>query len=264
MNTMRITTGLKAMALLGALSATLTGCLTREGGDSDYASDGQGAFLVSEMDQMGQSLGGFQGAGLAKAGAAGATKVGADFVIEGELLIDPWSYQAECQCFVRKARYTGFKGFERERLDSVTFLDAAGEEMDAYRPALVSKVLYRRNVHHEKGAREVDVRIDITVDIKTEAGDSAKVGVWNGTMSGTFNGQEFKSATVTNVVRPFSEGRFRFPESGSIELTRPVYKFNVDFLGEGRAKVTIKNRRNGRVHILWVDKTYQETEPAAE
>jgi hypothetical protein len=202
---------------------------------------------------MGQTLGQFPAEGLAKTAEA-------DFVITGELVIAPWSYQEDCKCFVRKARYTGHKGYERERLDSVTFLDSAGAEMDKYRPSQVAKVIYRRNVHHEKGAREMDVRIDLTVDIKVEAG--SKVGVWNGTMGGTFNGQEFKSATITNVVRPFSEGRFRFPGSGLIELTRPVYKFTVEFLGDGKAKVTIKNRLNGRIHMIWVDKDYKESDPA--
>lgn len=249
--------GLKTLALLGALSLNFTACMTGAGEEKegDYASDGQGAFLVSEMDQMGQTLGQFSGEGLAKTSAA-------DIVITGELVIDPWSYKADCECFVRKARFTGHKGYERERLDSVTFLDSAGNAMDTYRPAQVAKAVYRRNVHHEKGAREAEVRIDITVDIKVE--DGAKVGVWNGTMTGSFNGQEFKSGTISNVVRPFSEGRFRFPTGGLIEVTRPVFKFTVEFLGDGKAKVTIKNRVNGRVHVIWVDKDYKESAPAAE
>jgi len=251
--------GIKTLAFLGLAGLAFTGCVTQDAQDeeaADYASDGQGAFLVSELDQMGQSLGQIPGGALGKvAGDSG-------IVIRGELVIAPFAYREDCQCFVRRARFTGHEGYERTRLDSVTFLDSAGEPMDAFRPARVAKVIYSRDVEREKGAREIQVRIDVTVDIKTEGG--AKVGVWNGTMTGAFNGQEFKSATIANVVRPFADGRFGFPESGLIELTRPVYHYKVVFLGDSQAKVTIRNRRNGRIHVLWVDAEYNETQPAAE
>ena len=256
MKSMNITTGLRFLALVGAASFALTGCITKgENDKSDFASDGQGAFLVTEMDQMGQTLDELPAGALAKTSASPLT-------IEGELVIDPFAYKAECQCFVRKAHFTGQKGYERDRLDSVSFLDSAGAPMDTWKPANVAKVIYRRNVERSKDAKEVLVRIDIVVDVKTENG--VKVGVWNGTMNGTFNGQEFKGGTITNVVRPFIDGRFRFPESGSIELTRPAFHFLVEFLGDGKSKVTIKNRLNNRIHILWVDKTYKESDPVAE
>lgn len=255
MNTMNITTAFRNLALVGAAALAFTGCMTQEEKSSDFSSDGQGAFLVTETDQMGQTMNELPTASLGKTSAAPLT-------IEGELVIDPFAYKAECACFVRRAHFTGQKGYERIRLDSVTLLDSAGATMDKFRPASVAKVVYRRNIDHSKGAKEAQVRIDLTVDIKTEAG--VKVGVWNGTMTGTFNGQEFKSATITNVVRSFIDGRFRFPESGTIEVTRPVYHFLVEFKGEGKAKVTIKNRLNGRIHILWVDQTYKETAPVAE
>lgn len=255
MKTMKITTALRNLALIGSASLALTGCMTQEEKSSDFSSDGQGAFLVTETDQMGQTMSELPTGTLGKPSAAPLT-------IEGELVIDPFAYMADCACFVRRAHFTGHKGYERIRLDSVTLLDSAGATMDKFKPASIAKVVYRRNVDHSKGAKEVQVRIDLTIDIKTEG--ATKLGVWNGTMTGTFNGQEFKSATITNVSRSFLDGRFRFPETGTIELTRPVYHFLVEFLGEGKAKVTVKNRLNGRIHILWVDKTYKETAPVAE
>lgn len=255
MKTMNITPSIRTLALVGAASLALTGCMTQEEKSADFSSDGQGTFLVTETDQMGQTLSEIPSGTLGKASASPLT-------IEGELVIDPFAYKADCACFVRRAHFTGHRGYERIRLDSVTLLDSAGATMDKFKPASVAKVIYRRNIDHSKGAKEAQVRIDLTIDIKTEAG--VKMGVWNGTMTGTFNGQEFKSATVTNVVRSFVDGRFRFPESGTIELTRPIYHFLVEFKGEGKAKVTIKNRLNGRIHILWVDQTYKETAPVAE
>jgi hypothetical protein len=256
MNAWHLFTGLRSLTLVAATGLALTGCMTREEEDpGDYASDGQSAFLVGEMDQMGQTLGQLSEGGLAKTAEAG------DFVIRGELVIDPWAYQAGCQCFVRRAEYTGERGFERLRLDSVTFLDSAGSALDSFRPARIAKALYRRNVTKSKDGRQVDVRIDVVVDMKRD-GD-LRVGVWNGTMSGSFNGQEFKNGSITEVVRPFVDGRFRFPESGILEINRPVFRFKVEFLGDGRAKVTIRNKVNDRIHVLWVDKDYNET-PAAE
>lgn len=244
----------KTLALAGIAAFSLTGCLTREeaGNEDGFASDGQAAFLVSEIDQMGQALGDLAPGALAKTSG---------FTIEGELVIQPFAFKEDCACFVRRAKYTGRKGYERERLDSITLLDSADATMDAFEPSRIAKVLHRRNVEHSRGANEVSVRFDITVDIRS--GGDGKTGVWNGAMTGSFNGQEFKSGSLSNVARPFRDGRFRFPESGAIELTRPVFHYLVEFQGDGKAKVTIRNRRNGRIHILWVDKDYQET-PAAE
>lgn len=255
MNARHHFTGLRALTLVGAAAFALTGCMTQEEGGGDYASDGQAAFLVSEMDQMGQTLGQLSEGGLPKTAEPG------DLVIRGELVIDPWDYREDCGCFVRRAEYTGHAGFERLRLDSVTFLDSAGAAMDTFRPARIAKALYRRNVTKSKDGRQVDVRIDITVDMKWD-GDR-RVGVWNGAMSGSFDGEEFKNGTITEVVRPFVGGHFRFPESGTLEIDRPVFRFKVEFLGDGKAKVTIRNKVNDRIRILWVDKDYQET-PAAE
>ena len=184
MNARHHFTGLRALTLVGAAAFALSGCMTQEEGGGDYASDGQAAFLVSEMDQMGQTLGQLSEGGLPKTAEPG------DLVIRGELVIDPWDYRADCGCFVRRAEYTGHAGFERLRLDSVTVLDSAGAAMDTFRPARIAKALYRRNVTKSKDGRQVDVRIDITVDMKWD-GDR-RVGVWNGAMSGSFDGEEFK------------------------------------------------------------------------
>ncbi len=246
---------LRTLALAGVTALALTGCMTQEDSATDDSSDGQGAFLVSELDQMGQSLGEPAGEALATAGAD-------TFTITGELVIDPFKYQADCACFVRKAKYVGQQGFERERLDSVTFLDSAGKTMDVFRPGKAAKILYRRDVERVRGAREVDVRLDITIDMKVE--DGRKVGVWNGTLTGTLDGQVIKSGTLSNVVRPFVAGRFRFPEAGTVEMARPRFHVRVEFLGDGKAKVTLKNLRSGHIHVLWVDKDYKESDPVAQ
>ncbi len=253
MNRSNLTSALRTLALAGTAALAFTGCLTSE--EKGNNSDGQAAYMTSEVDQMGQVYDQIGGDAAAKTSAFGVT-------ITGELTIEPFAYHADCACFVRRAHYEGMKGYERDRLDSVKLYDSAGNTMDKFHPAQVAKIVHSRNVTKSKGAKEADIRMDITVEIKTENG--VKKGVWNGTMTGSYDGSEFKSGIMTNVVRVWENGRFHFPEAGSIEIDRPVFHFMAEFLGDGKAKVTIKNKLNGKIHILFVDHDYKESEPAAQ
>ncbi|MDB5047070.1 MAG: hypothetical protein JWO30_141 [Fibrobacteres bacterium] len=254
----KLTLSLQTLALAGAASLLLTGCLTNKENDS-FASDGQSAYMASEVDQMGQVYDQISPDAAAKTSAFGG------FTITGEKVIEPFKYDSSCTCFIRHATYSNIEGFERDRLDSVTLLDSTGATMNVFNKAVVSKIIHKRNVVKTKGSREADIRFDITVDIKTDAG--VRKGEWNGTMTGSYNNQEFKSGTITKVVRVWEDGRFHFPESGTVEIDRPVFHFLVEFLGDSAgsrsltAKVTITNKVNNKIHILWVDKDYNETEP---
>ena len=246
---------LTSLTLVGAAALLFTGCFTQnEEAESDYSSDSQSAYMSTEVDQMGQVYNQISADGPA------AKTSGNGLTITGELVIEPFEYDEGCACFIRHAHYSGIKGFERDRIDSVTLLDSAGETMDTFRKAKVAKIIHKRNVLRSKGSREADIRFDITVVIKNDAG--VRKGEWNGTMSGSYNGQEFKSGSIDNVVRVWEDGRFHFPESGAIEVDRPVFHFLVEFLGEGKAKATIRNKVNGKIHILFLDKDYRESDPA--
>ena len=208
--------------------------------------------MASETDQMGQVYDQIPDGSAAKISAFGGT-------ITGELVIVPFAYHEECTCFVRHATYTGMQGYERDRVDSVTLFDSTRATMNVFKKTLVFKIIHKRDVVKTKGAKEADIHFDITADIKTDAG--VRKGVWNGTMSGEFNGQEYKSGTMTNVTRVWENGRFHFPESGTIELDRPVFHFLAEFMGDDKLKVTITNKLNKKIHIIWVDKDYNETDP---
>ena len=255
MNRILFSSALRSLTLVGVAALSLTGCLTSADKESAAPAaadnDGQAAYLTSEVDQMGQVYGQI-GDALAKTSSMGVT-------ITGELVIDPFKYHDSCQCFVRHAVYTGMQGYERDRLDSVRLFDSAGAALDKWRPAKIAKIIHSRNVKKSGQGREADIRFDITIDIKDDAG--TKKGTWNGTMTGSYNGSEFKSGTLTDVVRAWDNGRFAFPESGLIEIDRPVFHLRAEFLGDGKAKVTIKNKATGRVRILFVDSDYRETEP---
>jgi hypothetical protein len=253
MNRIHLPTALRSLALAGAAALAFTGCITS--GDDSAASDndGQAAYVTSEVDQMGQVYGQIGGAA-AKTSALGLGGV----TITGELVIDPFRYHDSCQCFVRHAVFTGMKGFERDRLDSVKLYDSAGALMDKWHPAQIAKIVHSRNVKKSGNAKQADIRFDITVDIKSDGG--VRKGTWNGTMTGSYNGSEFKSGTMTNVVRAWDNGHFGFPESGTIEIDRPVLHLLAEFLGDSKAKVTIKNKVTGKIRILYVDADYHETE----
>jgi hypothetical protein len=249
----KLTLALRTAALAGAAAMTMTGCLMGTEKPS-LNSDGQAAYMTNEVDQMGQVYD-----QISSGAAAKTSGFGDGLTITGELVIEPFAYHEDCTCFVRHAKYTGMKGFERDRLDSVILLDSAGHPMDKFNKELVSKIIHKRNIVREKGAREAEIRFDFTVDIKTDAG--VRTGVWNGTMTGSYNGEEFKSGTMTNVTRVWENGRFHFPESGTIEIDRPVFHFLIEFLGDAKAKITITNKLNKKIHIFWVDKDYHESDP---
>lgn len=251
MNRITLRPALRSLALAGACAFAFTGCMTNEE-KSDYSSDGQSAYMTSELDQMGQVYGQIGGGALEKSSAL-------DFVITGELVVEPFKYDTACGCFIRHATFSGMRGFERDRLDSVWLYDSAGAPMDKFRPAQVGKIVHTRNVTKSKDGRQADIRFDVVAVIKVENG--VRKGVWNGTMTGTYNGQEFKNGSMTNIVRVWNEGRFGFPESGTLSLTRPVFTFLAEFLGDGKAKITIRNKANKKVHVLWVDAKYNETDP---
>lgn len=255
MNRYRITPALRPWALAAAAAFALTGCITsgnESTADAAAENDGQAAYVTSEVDQMGQVY------GQIGSGDAAAKATALDLTITGELVIEPFRFQDSCECFVRHAVFTGMKGYERDRLDSVQLFDSAGAVMDKWRPAQIAKIVHSRNVKKSGNGKEADIRFDITVDIKTDAG--IRKGTWNGTMTGSYNGSEFKSGTMTNVVRTWDNRHFGFPEAGEIEIDRPVFHLLAEFTGDSKAKVTIKNKVTGKIRILFVDADYHETE----
>ena len=131
--------------------------------------------------------------------------------------------------------------------------------MDKFVRDDIDRIVHTRDVVHTKGAKEANVHIEIVLDMMSNAG--VKTGVWNGAMSGTYEGQEFKSGSIINLDRVWENGRFYFPEAGTINLERPVFKFLAELLGDGKAKFKMVTKRTEKIHIIFVDKDYEETEP---
>lgn len=245
---------------LGAASAFLvfgfTGCMT-DSPKSDYATDGESALLKQEAENMGTVLNSAQTA---------AGKIAADTTYDtltSELVITPIHFDSAITGWVRTAQYTGWKGFERQREDTVYLEDSAGNKMGMpFTPRLAARVIHIRHVTriNPNTGKEVDLNFN-TVLTWAFHGDSL-FGVWNGTIDGTFNGNPFKQGTITNVERPFTgltglalgRGVFGVATSGTISIQKLVFDIEIEFLGGGDAKVTVTNTVNHKVHILNIDR----------
>jgi hypothetical protein len=238
------------LAGLALSSALFMGCETMADSNSETTNeDGQSAFITSEVDQMGQSLSDLSTDGLGKAAAPRVD------TITGEKIVERFGYVEACECFIRKATYSNSNGYERTRLDSVTLLDSAGEVLTKWDRSLIAKIIHKRHITRNKGNHDMDVHVNTEATFKSDNG--VWVGVWNGTMTGSFDGEAFKSATIENVTRSWVNGKFRFPSSGSVTVTRPLRIYAIEFLGEGDARATITHRISGKVTVITIDRNYQ-------
>jgi hypothetical protein len=232
-----------------AFSLSLIGCVTDPAESlASLDEDGQAAYLKQEVESLGEA---YEGSAAGKSAAFNLT-------IEGELVIHPLGFREECECLVREAEFTGSRGYERTRLDSIYFVDSDGNFLTAFDRDAVVRVIHKRHVIHTKNGKQADLYLNTEMEWKNDGGD--RYGVWNGTMTGEFNGQTFKSGTITDVRRPFADGRFGFAEAGMISVERPLRLYDLEFLGEGKAKVTITQKVTGVVRVFFLSRNNEITE----
>jgi hypothetical protein len=236
-----------------------TGCMTNsEPSNNGYASSGENAFIKQESENMGAVW---------NSGTAAAPKLAVDTstpdTITGDLVIVRLHYDSACGCFVRTANFTNSVGYERQRLDTITLVDSSGNNMPTFHPEHAASLVHKRHVTriNANTGKEVDCYFNTTLTWTTDSAGHRE-GIWNGTISGSFNGVIFKSGTITNVVRAFHPDHplnrwFGFPSAGTIHLERLIlgvnFTIDVVFTGEGTATVTITNTKNGNVHIINID-----------
>jgi predicted dienelactone hydrolase len=238
--------------VIGTASLFLAGCFNKSD-DLDYVpykSDGQSAYITSELDQMGQIYNG-------SASSLGKTAANA-FSGNDEVVIEPYTFQKACSCFVSMATLTGLDESIRVRVDSVHLFDTEGIAQTLYRPTLISKIVHIHEVNKSHGGIDSRLRFDITVEIKREAG--LITGVWNGNISGTYNNQILKNGSMTDIIRPWVNGRFAFPTSGLIDMENPKLIYHGEFLEDETAQFTITTKANQKTVILFVDAEYLESE----
>jgi hypothetical protein len=167
--------------------------------------------------------------------------------IKSQLSIQPFRYDEAAGGWVREGVFTTSGGYERTRKDTICLKDGSGATVMDPSFGNFVQIVHIRRVFHSKGGDQADIRIYKTTDITT--GDEI-VAVSNGTLSGTFNGEEVASGSINAVTRKYENGRWRFPESGSILADFPRYKYEVQYLGDGQASAYITNKRRDRVHQI--------------
>lgn len=214
--------------------------------NSDAALTGEAADMGREMDDMAAT----QGSGI----SAALLKSAAD-VDSAMFSVDPPHYDSACACFLRTATWSG-DGFERVRVDSITYLDAAGAPLHARNFAKLKSIHHIRRVTRTVGAHVFAIRFETTADVSV---GTDTTGVWNGTVTGSYDGETLKSGSITGVTRAFHNHHWGFASAGSLDFTRPLFSWDIRFLGEGAAKAVRTNNLTGHVLTISIDRNYKET-----
>ncbi|HKP97165.1 MAG TPA: hypothetical protein VJ385_15555 [Fibrobacteria bacterium] len=237
-------------AMIGAACTLIAGCGS-DGSDSVYYTGGAPYYYTSDFYTMGTYYDPY---------AYYFKRSASDTVTPGEVVLEPLTFHPECTCFVRRSTFTGQKGYERDRTDSVTFLDASGAPIpDSVKNRKASKILHKRHIVKADGGRDANILIDVTVDLVRDT--VVKKGIWNGSISGSFDGNAITTGTVDSVSRPWKGTSFGYPESGKFVVEGPKADLIIEFQPDSTAKVTITDLQNDKVYVQTVDQAFRETDP---
>ena len=224
----------------------LTGCMSSTSVSGDYQSDGASSFMNQETINMGQMF-----------TAQGSAKETADTdTVTGEIVIHRLHYNDTCKCFVRDAQFTftnaSGKTFTRERQDSIWLTDSLGNYMTTFHPFQAVTIKHDRHVVKVNGAVDIEVQNNATLTWIFDNG--VRTGAeWSGTITGTFNGAEFKNGSFKKVKRPFIflgsfVVGFGFPSDGVIHMERGDFSLDITFKGAGMAEVIVIGK--GKIHHI--------------
>lgn len=240
-----------ALAMVSALLAfSLSGCelnpLAAKKAEASLDLNGEAALLVQEMQHMSAVSGSNTVAAKTSAGVPDTEYVYKD--------ITPSTYDSSCACRIRTETIKTDEGNDRERIDSIFYKDANGNPLHYRNFEKLKSVHHVRRITHKNGGKEAQIRIvtDMTVAIGSDT-----TGTWNGTISGSYDGEEFKTGTISNVVRKFTNGHWDYPESGTVSVDRPKYTHQILFLGDGRAKATRTEKKTGNTTVIMIDRNFR-------
>ncbi len=228
-------------ALFAALACS--GCLTDKESAKD-AAEGEANMLSQEVDDMGNTSKASMSSALLK---AVADSIGIE--------VEPAKWNDGCECFIRTKTITTSSGYARIRIDSVSFMDAAGKSIKLPLPARVKTIHHIRDITQSKSGREAKIRI-VTDLVITAGADTT--GTWNGTIAGSFAGESYKSGTITNVVRMLDGKTWKFPQSGTISVDRPAATIVITFSGGTTAQAVRTGKLTGKSITVTIDKTYKQ------
>lgn len=229
-----------AMTLFAGMA--LSACNSSTSSNADFQSDGVSGFVNQEAVSMGQA---FNSEGYGKS-ASDSTDT-----VTGEIILTRLHYNDTCHCFVRQATFSftfNDKSFVRERRDSIWLTDSAGNPMTSFRPFQAASITHHRHVTRIGGSVDIEVQFNTTFTWVTDGNGNKTGAIWNGTVTGTYNGVEFKNTTITSVKRPVTFFGFGFPTEGAIHIARGNFTLDITFKGAGKADVVVTG--NGKTHHL--------------
>lgn len=231
-----------ALSAVAGIAAFLAGC-AQENISDEFARISSEE--VSNMDA--NSSGMISPSPLAKREAVAADTVTYD------LTIHPYSWDSTNDCYVRTATLVCSDGFERVRVDTVTFFGATGK-LQHPTLATVDSIHHVRHVSRDKGGNELDITVDMHSTVSAITGQAGNyTHVKNGTITGTYDGEQVATGTITNVTRDYVNGQWdSFPRSGSIVVDFPHRTYDVDFIGVGEVRLTITNLSTNKTKVITV------------
>jgi len=218
---------LKGFLIMALAAALWSGCSQQSPtGLTNNAADGSAANMAQEISDMGSSVEFTEFGGMAK--QMEITTTNPDTIkIQGLVIRRPWAYDngwwvREIEVTINQRSYS--------KIDSVKFHDANSDPVQVPGWSTVTGWIHYRHV--ERVGYWATHRLDFAMEVGLEAG-TQKVGTWNGTVTGTLDGIELSSTTVTDVVRTRATGYWRFPESGTV------------IVGDGVGRAALKERDHG-------------------
>ena len=238
---------LKLAAVAALAGFAFTGCMTQS--EPDPTLDGGNVVAAQEANNMGAVLN--ESASSPKIAAVTSDT---DTVTKEKIIVSR-HYDAVCQCFVRSTQFLNKKGFERQRLDSI-WLDSSGYLLSVFTPGHADSITHIRHVTRINGnsGKNVDITFKTTLVKKLVGG--LIVYQWTGTMTGTFNGTEFKSSSFS-ITRTWTPGAgFGYAE-GTLSILRDNYEIVILF-SSGSANCTV-NHSGKLLRTTHIDKDDNET-----
>jgi len=202
---------------------------------------------VSNMDA--NSSGKIAQVGTPKLAAAAADSITYDWTIH------PYAWDTACSSYVRIATVSCSDGYERVRVDTLTFFDASGGRLESPTLATVDSIHHVRHVTRDKGGNQLDITVDMHSTVRALDQYGGYTHVKNGTITGTYNGEQAITGLITNVTRnyhPLTHWQL-FPESGTITADFPRRLYEVEFLGAGTAKLTVTNHETGKTRVVTIN-----------
>jgi hypothetical protein len=242
----RIAGGAIAFSVVAGIAAFFAGCSKNEDISDEFSRISSQE--VSNMDA--NSSGMISSGGTSKLVSGVATDS-----ITYDLTIHPFSWDtvAGDTFLVRTATLTCSDGYERVRVDTLTFYDHNGNTMRHPTLATVDSIHHVRHVKRDKGGNELNVTVDMHSTLSAIDQSGNYTHVKNGTITGTYDGENAITGTITNVTRNYLSGHWQlWPVSGSIIADFPRRDYEIDFLGLGVVKLTITNNSTGKTKVVTI------------